>query len=399
MNILEVHNSATEREFIRLPWKIYRDDPDWIPHLVQDIRKVFDPAKNKYFQEGEAIRYILQDAQGQTIGRIAAFIHHKLSKGFEQPTGGVGFFECIDSQEAADLLFDTAKKWLEDKDMEAMDGPINFGEKDNYWGLLVQADTEPMYGMSYNPAYYKRLFEQYGFLNYYEQYNYLYDIKHHAVPAKFAEKAKALEADPDYHFGHMEGSDYVKYAEDFRTVYNNAWGKGHFNFKPMKRDMAINIMRKLKPIADPKLMYFGYHKGRPIAMFVMIPELNQIFRFVDGNLNLLGKLKFVYHQKIRKSCRKAMGIIFGVDPAFQGLGVEAAIIKSSEYVLRGDYDQYDIMEMQWIAEFNPKMIHVVESLEVPRSKVRITYRYLFDRDKPFTRHPIVKTSGEEQAPS
>lgn len=388
LTITEVTGPEEEREFYALPRKIYRDDPDWIPPLIQDVRKVFDPQKNKYFQEGELTRVILQ-RNGETVGRIAAFVHHKLSKGYEQPTGGVGFFECINDQACANALFDYAKAWLASKGMEAMDGPINFGEKDNWWGLLVQASTEVMYGMSYNPPYYRQLFENYGFKNYYEQYNYLYDIANHPLPPKFAEKAAALEADPDYGFTHMKGSDYVKYAEDFRTVYNNAWARGHFNFKPMSKDMAMNIMKKLKPIADPKIMLYAYHKGKPIGMFIMIPELNQVFRHVNGNLNWLGKLKFVWHMKVLKSCRKAMGIVFGVDPDYQGLGVEAGIIRCCERIMRGDYKQYDWMEMQWIAEFNPKMIHVVEDLGVTRSKVRVTYRYLFDRNKEFRRHPIV----------
>lgn len=392
MRLIEVTDPASEKQFLRLPWTIYKDDPGWIPHLVQDIRKVFDPRRNKYYQEGEAIRWILE-RDGQTVGRIAAFIHHKLSRGFEQPTGGAGFFECINDQECANALFYQAKEWLASKGMEAMDGPINFGEKDNYWGLLVEASTEPMYGMSYNPPYYRALFENYGFRNYYEQYNYLYDINNHAVPEHFTAKAKALEADPDYEFTYMKGTDYQQYAEDFRTVYNNAWAKGHFNFKPMTIEVARMIMKKLKPIADPRLIYFAYHKGRPIGMFIMIPELNQIFRYVHGNLNWWGKLKFVWHMKVRKSCHKAMGIVFGVDPEYQGLGVEAGIIKSVEYCLRGNYRQYYTMEMQWIAEFNPKMIYVVEALEVPKSKVRITYRYLFDRQKPFTRHPVVGSSA------
>jgi hypothetical protein len=112
--------------------------------------------------------------------------------GFEQPTGGIGFFECIDNQNAANLLFDTAKEWLQTKGMEAMDGPINFGEKDNWWGLLISANTEVMYGMSYNPPYYIQLFENYGFKDYYKQFNYLYDIANHPLPPKFEAKAKVV---------------------------------------------------------------------------------------------------------------------------------------------------------------------------------------------------------------
>lgn len=388
MQIVEVSSPSTESEFYKLPKQIYKNDSKWIEPLIQDIQKVFDPTKNKFHQEGEVIRWILQE-DGKTIGRIAAFTHKKILDGQKYANGGVGFFECIDDQKAANQLFDTAKDWLMARGMEAMDGPINFGEKDNWWGLLIEAKTDVMYGMSYNPKYYINLFENYGFRDYYKQFNYLYDIANHALPPKFEEKAKELEANPDYEFTHMKGNDYAKYAEDFRQVYNNAWGKGQEGFKEMPKEMAINVMKKLKPIADKKIMLFGYHKDKCIAMFIMIPELNQIFKHINGNLNWLGKLKYVWHRSILKSNRKAMGIMFGVDPDYQGIGAEAALIREVERIMRGHYKRYDWMEMTWIHEFNPKMIHMVEGLEVPISKTRITYRYIFDRDLPFERQSSI----------
>ena len=192
MQIIEVIDPSQEKEFYQLPKMIYKDDPKWIAPLIQDIKKIFNPAQNKFHKEGEITRWILQK-DGKTIGRIAAFTHKKIMDGQKYKNGGVGFFECINDQMAANLLFDTAKEWLQARGMEAMDGPINFGEKDNWWGLLIDAKTDVMYGMSYNPKYYIELFEQYGFKDYYKQFNYLYDIANHALPPKFEEKAKALE--------------------------------------------------------------------------------------------------------------------------------------------------------------------------------------------------------------
>ncbi len=385
MKILQVPEQASEQEFYKLPDVIYKNDPEWIRPILEDVKKVFDPERNKYFKEGEVTRFVLRNDAGNTIGRIAAFVHPKISADDDHPNGGIGFFECIDDQKAADLLFDTAKAWLQERNMVGMDGPINFGEKDTWWGLLVEADTPVMYGMSYNPKYYKALFENYGFKDYYKQYNYLYDIANHALPPKFKEKAQKLEADPEYDFSHMKGNDFEKYAEDFRMVYNNAWGKGQEGFKVMNKEMAMNIMKALRPICDKKIMLFGYHNDKPIAMFIMIPELNQIFKHVNGNLNWLGKLKYVWHRKILRSNRKAMGIMFGVDPEYQGIGAEAALIREVERIMRGSYKRYDWMEMTWIHEFNVKMRKMVEGLEVPISKTRITYRYWFDRNKPFER--------------
>ena len=171
MTILEVNNKKLINEFHKIPSTIYKNDKNWIPHIKQEVEAVFDIKKNKYFRHGEAIRWILKDESGKNIGRIAAFINHKTAKTEKQPTGGVGFFECIDDENSAKTMFDSAKKWLESKGMEAMDGPINFGEKDKYWGLLVDGfEKAPIYGNAYQPKYYQKFFDNYGFKTYFEQY-------------------------------------------------------------------------------------------------------------------------------------------------------------------------------------------------------------------------------------
>src|SRR5690606_29232757 len=128
-----------------------------------ETNSVFDPSKSKSFESGDGIRWLLQNNEGVYIGRIAAFSNLKSIASYELLAGGCGFFECINSQDAAKLLFDTARTWLESKGMEAMDGPINFGDRDKWWGLLVDGFHEPCYQCNYNPPYYQELFETYGF--------------------------------------------------------------------------------------------------------------------------------------------------------------------------------------------------------------------------------------------
>ncbi len=120
---------------MRFPKSSIRDEGTWVCPLDKEIESIFDPKKNVYFKHGEATRWILKDDQGELNGRVAAFIDHNTAQKHDQPTGGMGFFECINDQEAANLLFDTAREWLKERGMEAMDGPINFGETDKYWGL------------------------------------------------------------------------------------------------------------------------------------------------------------------------------------------------------------------------------------------------------------------------
>jgi len=138
MQIVEVLSKHDRREFLDFPKRLYKCDPFWVCQLDSALESVFDPAKNFTFRHGEADRWILKDDNGHTIGRVAAFIDRVRSAANSQPTGGLGYFEVIENRDAAFLLFDTAREWLAKLGMEAMDGPVNFGENDNNWGLLVE---------------------------------------------------------------------------------------------------------------------------------------------------------------------------------------------------------------------------------------------------------------------
>ena len=214
MKIVSVDNSQLEKEFIMLPVRLYKNEPCWIRPLDKDVQAVFDPQKNKTFKHGVCTRWLLQDETGTTIGRIAAFVNDKTKlKDNHQPTGGVGFFECIDDQRAANTLFDTAKEWLEGQGMEAMDGPINFGDRDKWWGCLVDGfDIEPNYQCNYNFPYYQQLFENYGFQVYFKQYTFIRNTFDPFHP-RIMEKSKILHKDPDYHFEHMKLKNLAKYTD------------------------------------------------------------------------------------------------------------------------------------------------------------------------------------------
>jgi hypothetical protein len=151
MTVIEVKDRSTRKIFLDVARFVYKNDEVWVCPLDMEVEAVFDPAKNNFHQHGKCIRWILLNEQQQAVGRIAAFINQDKAYHYEQPTGGIGFFECIDNKDYAFLLFDTAKNWLIQQRMKAMDGPINFGENDSFWGLLVEGFTQPSYGMTYNP--------------------------------------------------------------------------------------------------------------------------------------------------------------------------------------------------------------------------------------------------------
>ena len=387
MKLIEVTDKATAKAFIHFPVRLYKNEKTWIRPLDNDIDQVFDPKKNKFFRHGECTRWILQNDRQETIGRVAAFINKKTAQKEGQPTGGMGFFECVDDRKAAFQLFDACKSWLQAKGMEAMDGPINFGDRDRWWGLLVDGfDIEPNYCCNYNFPYYQQFFEEYGFQIFFKQFTYGRKTRDPFHP-KIAMKADKVAQDPNYRFEHLKRNNLQKYTDDFRTVYNKAWSR-HKGVAEMSSLQAKNAMKKIKPIMDDKIIWYGYYKDEPIAFFLLLPEVNQIFKYVNGKLDWLGKLKFLYH-KWTKSCNKMFGVVFGVVPEHQGKGVEGALIIATAKMVQDDYHRYEDLEMNWIGDFNPKMIRVVEQVGGSVFKTHHTYRKLFDENRPFERAPIV----------
>ena len=386
MKLAEVSDRKTAKEFIEVNVLINKNDPNYIRPLDKDINEVFDPKKNKAFRHGEAIRWTLKDEEGKLIGRVAAFVNKKYkNKGDDVPVGGIGFFDCINDQNAADMLFDVAKHWLMQRGMQAMDGPINFGERDRWWGLLVEGFEPPVYCLNYNPPYYKELFENYGFKNFFNQHCYALKVKER-VQEKFYTRHALIAADPDFSARHIRKSQLEKFAKDFTIVYNRAWAQ-HGGMKELSLPVVIKLFKAMKPIMDERICWFIYYKNRPIGIWVNLPDVNQWFKYLDGKFDLFHKLKFLWIKKTKK-CKKFTGLVFGIVPEFQGKGADAYMIMEGAKLIQGQ-QLYDDLEMQWIGEFNPKMINVSESLGTYRSRLLTTYRYLFDRTKEFKRHPIL----------
>jgi len=273
MQLTEVTTPQLARDFIRVNVELYKNDPNYIRPLDKDINEVFDADKNKAFRFGEAVRWILKDDKGKLIGRIAAFTNKKYkNKGDDVPVGGIGFFDCINDQLAADMLFDVAKHWLMQKGMQAMDGPINFGERDRWWGLIVEGFQPPPYCMNYNKPYYKELFERYGFKNFFNQICFGLDPKKELNP-KILERHAQLKENPAFRSSYINKNQLEKFAADFTIVYNKAWA-GHGGLKELKKEQVLTMFKKMKPVMDEKLIWFVYHNQDPIAIFVNLPDLN-----------------------------------------------------------------------------------------------------------------------------
>jgi hypothetical protein len=390
MRIVEVNTPAALKCFIEINAFVNKDNVNYIRPLDNEVEAVFDPLKNKLFKEGgNAKRWIVQDLQGNCIGRIAAFYYDSYkNKGTEYPVGCVGFFDSINDQAVANLLLDTAKQWLLEHGMEAMDGPINFGDRDKWWGLMVDGfDRQPMYGMSFNPPYYEKLLTQYGFENYYNQYYYRTNLLD-PLPPKYQERFEKFKSKPAYTAKYVELNKLDKYATDFVTVYNAAWAQ-HGEAKAINKEAILKLFKTLKPVMDPKVIWFAYYNEEPIAMFINIPDVNQYFKHFNGKLGLKQKLHLLW-MKWRKQNAQLTGLAFGVVPKYQALGVDSFLIYSC-YLLLNELKIYNEYEMGWAADWNPIMVNIYKSLGAKASRHMVTYRYIFDpKLHPFERHPIME---------
>lgn len=372
MKVTLVTDRSIRRKFLNVVETIYHNDKAYIRPLNNDIEKVFDREKNPFFKHGDCVRWILSDHEGKTIGRVAAFVNDKKAHQYEEPTGGMGFFECIDNQDAAFLLFDTAKKWLLKKGMKAMEGPINFGENDTFWGLLVEGFLPASYGMNYHPPYYTQLFKDYGFVTAYEQLTNIIDLTI-PFPARFTKIANWVAAKPGYTFEYFKKNNAEKYLNDLMEIYNDGW-RDFNNFVPIKKETLQESFKQMEVIMDEQLIWFAYVNGIPAAFTVLIPDANQMIWDFNGRLGIAEKIKFAYRRWAGVTRMRA--IVMGTKQAYQKHGLESALfIKLGDYVL--PKKQYKELELSWVGDFNDKMLALHDATGSKFAKKHLTLTKTF----------------------
>lgn len=377
MKIEEVNTKALKKAFHNVPKRLYSSSEPWVCPLDSEMESIFDPAKNISFRTGEAIRWILRDDQENLIGRVAAFYQEGRKDLEDRPIGGMGFFECIDNKDAAFLLFDAAREWLQEKGMAAMDGPINFGENDSNWGLLVDGFTHPGFGMPYHKPYYRKFFEDYGFQNYFEQYSYHLDLTQvTSFPERFEKIAQWVSKKPGYSFRHFSFRESDKFVADMVEVYNATWAVFKKDFEPLDNDKLKASFEKAKHIIDEELAWFVYHEEEPVAFFIIFPDFNQILKHLNGKLDPIGILKFFWYKK-KGVMDRMRAVVAGVKPKFQNIGLETVIFYELFKVFKKK-SFYKELELSWVGDFNPKMRSMYEAIGSRQAKTHITYRYYFE---------------------
>ena len=377
MYLQKVTSKKIVRKFLDFPDKIHKNNPNYIKALDQDIESVFDRNKNPLFEKGDCCRWLLFNENDEVIGRIAAFFIKE-----ESPVGGIGFFECIDCQYAADFMFDHCKFWLKNNGLSTMDGPINFGDRMKWWGLLIQGFQSPLYGMNYHPPYYQKLFENYGFMTYFQQNCYSIELKT-KLPEKFYRIKNIISGNLSYQIRSFNKIHLEKFAKDFVTIYNKAWHKHDTNMILDEKEV-IQTFRKMKSVVDKKTIWFAYYKDEPIGCWLNLPNLNDYFNQVNSSFGLPSILKFLWLKKYRPT-KRLVGIVFGIVPEFQNKGIDAYLVVNALETINSETN-YEHYEVQWIGDFNPKMTNIIQNMNGKTTRTLATYRYQFNSNEPFIPH-------------
>ena len=196
--------------------------------------------------------------------------------------------------------------------------------------------------------------------------------------------AEWLSKRPGYSFEHFDLKNKDKYVKDIVEIYNSTWSVFKEDFSPLETEFLNESLEKAKPILDEELIWFAYFNDKPIAFFILFPDLNQILKHMNGKLNLLGLIKFLYY-KITHEMTRMRAIVGGVHPSHQNSGVESAIFLQLYNVFKKK-PWFRELELSWVGDFNPKMIAIYEAIGARKAKTHITYRYLINKNIPFIRY-------------
>jgi hypothetical protein len=355
--ILKQYPVRPWKEFILFPWtgKIYRDYPNWVPPLISEDKKLLNPAIYPFHQNAE-VRLLLLYDNGRPVARAAAIINHNHNKFHEEKTGFFGFFESVDSPEAAKYILDAAATFCREKGMERLRGPMNFSTNDTC-GLLIEGfDSPPMIMMPYNPPYYINLLEQSGFAKSKDLYAYFADKSIEAKIPRLERLAGRVLSDPAIKVRKLDVKRIYAEIAAIKDIYNNAWSK-NWGFVPMTDAEFEYMASDMKKLVDPDLALVAEIDGNPAGFSLALPDYNQIIRKCNGRLLPFGIFYFLFGKSKIKALRM---LTMGVKREHQKRGLDVLFylqtIKNgfAKGIFRG--------ELSWILEDNLMMNRIMETL-------------------------------------
>jgi hypothetical protein len=368
MSNIEVRTVSSKKDlmrFIKLPWKVYKDDPHWVPPLILDRKKLLDKKKNPFYSHAE-MEMFLAYKNNELVGRIAAITNENHNNFHQDKTGFFGFFESIDDTDVTHALFRESEKWLRERGKDTVLGPMNPSTNDET-GLLIKGfDTPPYVMMGHNPEYYSKLIENQGYGKAKDLYDWLLDIRGMKIPEKIQRLAEISLKKYDLSIRNIDVKHLSRDVKYIREIYNDAWSR-NWGFVPFTDEEIDHLGADLKQIVIEEFVLLAFKDDRPIGFLLCIPNINEILiKIRSGRLLPTGIIKLLTGMKKIKTVRT---ITLGIVKDFQHIGL--GTILYTENIKRAQRRNLHGGEMSWILEDNVAMNRPIELLG---SKLYKVYR-------------------------
>ncbi|MFP4081693.1 MAG: hypothetical protein ACLFVG_02935 [Candidatus Aminicenantes bacterium] len=367
IRIEQVKTKKDLKKFIHFPWKVYRDDPYWVPPLISDIKEKLDKEKNPFFEHAEMHLYLAY-RNSQMRGRIAAILDENHNKVQDEKVVFYGLYESFNDLKTAASLLDKAAQWGRERGMEVLRGPVNLSMNDECAFLLEGFDSPPVIMMPYNPPYYIELMEKCGMSKAKDLYAY-YMHKDHETAAKVNKIAERAKKEIKVKLRTVDMKNLGDEAKKILYVYNHAWEK-NWGFVPWTEKEMDHMVQKLKQFADPRLVILAEHNSRPVGFAFGLPNYNEVIKRMNGRMTPLAVMKFLIYRNKIKGMR---AVVFGVIREYRLTGL--SYILYSELERNALEAGYEWGETSWQLEDNQAINKFVESLG---GKVYKKYR-IFER--------------------
>lgn len=364
--------------FHQLPFRIYKDNPHWAPPFRSEIERIFDRNENVFFDKGECERFLVKEGK-EVVGRFAVMNTPARDKVLEPTMGGMGFIEMQDDPKIAEEIINFAADWHQERGYNAMRGPINFGENDIYWGLLVENYEEPpIYGMFYHPPYYKEFLEQTGAEKLDDHWSY----KRHfdqPIPDRMKRITNRIESRSDVTLRPLDKKNIHRDAEYIRQIYNEAWSQQDIaeretEFTELTRDTVEAMIKKLKPVLIPESVLIAFVDGEPASFIVCVPDLNELSKETGG------KLRWWHYPKLlwfKRRARHLRTLVYGTRPQYRKIGLEALTFTRGIQFTKEAAPTLEYLEGAWVSENNWLMQRSLEALGCFHHKTHRTYKWKF----------------------
>ena len=370
VRIEPVSNRRELKDVVMFPFRLYRDDPNWVPPLIGERMRHYDPGHNPFFQHAE-MQLFRALRGGETVGTIAAIDDERHRQIWDENVGFFGLFEAVHDRDVAGALFEAASQWLAERGRETIRGPMNLNINDEC-GLLIEGyDGPPVLMMTYNPPYYRELLECHGFSKAKDIYafksiiaDFGRDMEH--LPKQISRVARIAQERYGVTMRHIDLRRLKEEVALIKPLHRGAWSK-NWGAVPMTDAEFDYLADTLKPVVDPELTYLAFIDGKPIGCFLTVPDYCQVAQRLGGRLFPFGWAKYLwYKRKIAGIRVLIMGVLEehrlkGVESLFYQEGCRIAVRKGYEWA-----------ELSWILEDNYKVIRGIEMMGGKRYR---TYRF------------------------